>query len=311
MLGYSLFLFRIFGIRLELHWTFILLVLFFGVEGFYDNGLAGAGTSLLIILLIFGSILLHELGHCLAARPYRIRIPRILLLPIGGMAQFERIPRQPQAELIITGAGPAVNFAIVLAILAFHGIPRDASFLTQSALNLNSILGLLFYVNLLMGLFNLLPIFPMDGGRILRALLAYRFSYLQSTRWAVRVSRCLIVIGVFLALFYLNNFLMAALFTFIWIGGDLEYKQIREKELYTGLQIRHVTIPVSEIPASLLTQQPLQGAWPLELFVRQLLVDKTRLYPVFEGTDFLGILDPSRVESIAEKLAQNKSRAEP
>lgn len=306
MLGYSLPLFRVLGIRLELHWTFLLLVGFFGIQGFYAGGPAGAGASLLVIFLIFSSVLLHELGHCLAARPYHIRVSRILLLPIGGMAQFENIPRQPKAELIITGAGPLVNFAIVLITLLIHGIPRDLSFLYHPALNFNTILGLLFYVNLLMGVFNLLPVFPMDGGRILRALLAYRISYLHATQWAIRVSRCLIVVGILLALFYLHNYLLAALFVFIWIGGDLEYQQLREKELYTGLQIRNVTIPVTEVPSNTLDQQGLQGSWPLELFARQLLADKTRLHPVFEGTVFLGILDPARIEDMAEKQAKNR-----
>ena len=146
---------RIAGIDLFLHPTFLLILL---------PGLTG-GLSPIFIIALFGCVVLHELGHALMARRFGIETLDITLYPIGGVARLQRMPRAPGAELLIALAGPAVNFAIVagllgLELLGIGGLEADTS--------LGAFLGGLMLVNLVLGLFNLIPAFPMDGGRVLR-----------------------------------------------------------------------------------------------------------------------------------------------
>ncbi|MCH8473683.1 MAG: site-2 protease family protein [Opitutales bacterium] len=227
MRSWSIHLFSPFGIRLDVHLTFFLLLAFIAFVGWSNAGPLGMTWQVGVLLLIFVCVVLHELGHSLAARRYGIPVDRILLLPIGGMAQFRQIPRDPWKELMITIAGPAVNF--FLAAVLFLGLPDPWGFL-QPDFNLYSLEGLLqvvFAVNVIMGVFNLLPIFPMDGGRIFRALLAYRLTYLNATFVAATVAKVLAAAGILMALFVLQNLLLAILFTFIFIGGEMEYQSLR------------------------------------------------------------------------------------
>ncbi len=233
---WSIKLFRLFGIQLELHLTFLLLLIWVAYEGWMEAGVIGGLWSTSAIILIFSCVVLHELGHCLVARAYRIPIYRILLLPIGGMAQFGNIPRHPVKELLITLAGPSVNFAI--GALLYFGMGQPALwFAFDIHYDWNGLIKLLLVFNFLMGLFNLLPVFPMDGGRILRALLALRLSYLASTRLAVIVAKPLALAGIIVALFYLNNWITAALFAFIFIGGELEYSLVKRREAFRGVKV--------------------------------------------------------------------------
>jgi len=229
MLGWSINLFRVFGIRLAVHFSFLLLLAYVAWGGWMDAGWAGVAWSVAFITLLFTCVVLHELGHSLTARRFGIGVPRILLLPIGGMAEFDSIPRQPRRELLITLAGPAVNFAIVLALWPFVTVPvawADGELpRTFSGLGWELLL-----VNLVMGCFNLLPVFPMDGGRILRALLAMRWSYLKATFWAAALGKVLAIIGAVLMAFVWNNPLGAILFAFIFIAGDMEYRMIKRRE---------------------------------------------------------------------------------
>lgn len=231
---WSIPFFRVFGIRVELHLTFLLFLGVVAIRGHWDAGLAGAGYYLLGFLLSFGSVLLHELGHCLAARHYGIRTSRILMMPIGGMAQFESLTRHPIKEFLITAAGPAVNFALALLLLPFIQWPVTAFWQAD-------LVTYLFTFNLLMGCFNLLPIYPMDGGRLLRALIATQITYARSTHWALWVAKPLAVAGMMAGLFWLDNYLLAVLFAFILVCGDLEYHHIRTHEMMRGLFVRDIT----------------------------------------------------------------------
>jgi Zn-dependent protease len=156
MLGWSINLFRVFGIRLAVHFTFFILVAYAAWAGWADNPKdpwMGMALDVALILLLFTCIVLHELGHSLIARRYGIGVSRILLLPIGGMAEFESIPRQPRRELLISLAGPAVNFSIVLLLLLFLPWPKgwggDTVELTPRGLA-----DLLLQINLIMGGFS-------------------------------------------------------------------------------------------------------------------------------------------------------------
>jgi Zn-dependent protease len=246
MLGWSTNLFRIRGIRLQLHFTFFVLLAAVAFEGWSEAGWTGALWNTGTLLLFFACIVLHELGHCFTAMHYGIRVSRILLTPIGGMAEFEKIPRQPVREILMTLAGPAVNFAL-FGLLCL--VPEFPEIETASPYSLAGLVDLLCWFNLFMGCFNLfLPIFPMDGGRILRALLALRLPYVRATFWAAMTGKILATIGIFAALtaqwtglnivaapwFGENEgprWMNAILFAFIFFVGEVEYRVVRRREL--------------------------------------------------------------------------------
>jgi len=202
---------------------------YFGWEGWQDSGMTGLCWSLAALVAFFTCVVLHELGHSFTARRFGVGIRRILLMPIGGMAEFDSIPRQPSRELLITLAGPAVNFAIAAALWPIVGSLRDWDSGAFPS-SLGDFGRLLFYANLVMGTFNLAPVFPMDGGRILRALLAIRLPYLRATYWAATVGKVLAVLGALHAMYH-NYPLRAALFIFIFLAGEGEYRAVKRQDL--------------------------------------------------------------------------------
>ncbi len=230
MRSWSIHMFSVFGIRLEVHATFLILVAVFCSVGWETDGATGVFWSLLFLAAIFTCVVLHELGHSVAAQHYGIEVIRILLLPIGGMAQFQSVPREAHKELIIAAAGPLVNFVLAGFLFMFTGPPVE---LLQTGWPngwLTLFQGVLV-VNLIMGLFNLLPIFPMDGGRMLRAFLTCRLSYLKATGVAAFVSKILATIGIILALFAgPPQLLLASLLAFIFIVGNIEYRMVERNE---------------------------------------------------------------------------------
>ncbi len=229
MLGWSINLFRIFGIQLAVHATFFLLLAYAAYEGWQSGGLPGLVWRVLLTTLFFVCVVLHELGHSLTAKRYGVRVPRILLLPIGGMAEMDHVPRQPSAEFFITIAGPAVNFVIAAVLLPFTwrfvlGLEDMPDFSGAE------LLAQLFLANLIMGTFNLLPVYPMDGGRILRSILAIWLPYLQATWWAVMTMRVLAPILAFSAAYFLDWWMPVFLFTFIFMAGNNEYRHLLRRE---------------------------------------------------------------------------------
>lgn len=228
MLGWSMNLFRIRGIQLSVHASFPLLLAYIGWEGWTSAGWPGALWTLAYVLALFVCVTLHELGHATAARRFGVRVPRILLLPIGGMAEMETIPRRPREEIIIALAGPAVNYLIIGALMIFVRFPtgwNPAYFELTGA----EFLRHLVLVNLIMGVFNLLPAFPMDGGRVFRALLATRLSYLSATRIAVGVGKLVALAGA-ACLVYIGHYLGAVLFAFIIFAGERELRSVARFE---------------------------------------------------------------------------------
>jgi Zn-dependent protease len=228
-------LFRIRGIQLQLHFTFFLLIAFIAQDGWTEGRWAGLLWSVATVLAFFACVVLHELGHSLTALRFGIGVRRILLMPIGGMAEFDDIPRQPLREILMTIAGPAVNFAIVGALWF---VPLGTENGVIPPYSLPGLLEQVFVANLVMGCFNLLPAFPMDGGRILRALLATRLPYLRATWWAAAVGKVLAGLGVVAALaapwLGLTDEplpMLAILFSFIVIAGEIEYRAVKRREL--------------------------------------------------------------------------------
>lgn len=232
MLGWSMNLFRVAGIPLSVHFSFFLLLAFVAQQGWSEDGWSGVAWNVGMLLVFFACVVLHEFGHSLTARRYGVQVRRILLMPIGGMAEFDSIPRQPGRELLITVAGPAVNFVIAGVILLAVGVPRGWPFGEYDfTANATGFLQLTLHWNLLMGLFNLVPVFPMDGGRIFRALLATRMRYLRATFVAATAGKILAGIGVLAAIFIFDQLLLALLFAFIFFAGELEYRAVKRREI--------------------------------------------------------------------------------
>ncbi len=179
----------ILGTEVRVHVTFLILVGWYAYVAYTMGGQAAAVAAAAFILLVFGCVLLHEFGHILAARRYGIRTPEVLLSPIGGLARLERLPEEPRQELVVALAGPAVTLAIILALggwLRATGWREPLFLFTPGAEHL---VPSIFRVNVVLLLFNLLPAFPMDGGRVLRALLAKRKGMVAGTRVAARIGQ--------------------------------------------------------------------------------------------------------------------------
>lgn len=249
MLKGSIRLFRLFGIQLSMHWTFFLLLGYIAWAGWSDAVASHDAYPVLRVLLyvvglgvFFACVVLHELGHALTARRFGVGVPRILLLPIGGMAEFDSIPRKPSSELLIALAGPAVNFVIVAVLACWVTLPgaqildfvRELFLTTageaETSLSVvQQILSMLLIMNLMMGCFNLVPVFPMDGGRVLRALLAMRLEYVRATFYAALLAKVLATLAVMAALYY-GRYQPAVLFAFIFFAGEMEYRAVVRRE---------------------------------------------------------------------------------
>jgi len=245
MLNWSLRLFRVFGIQLSVHSTFFLLLGYMAWEGWSDavaehmaHPIFGALINVVALAVFFTCVVLHELGHALTARRFGVGTSRILLLPIGGMAEFDSIPRKPSSELLIALAGPAVNFVIVAVLLIFVSFPGEQigvlvrSFFSAGSDGGDITMSLtqeLLAMNLIMGCFNLVPVFPMDGGRVLRAMLATRLSYLRATLYAATIAKVLATTAVVAAVSS-GRWLLAVLFAFIFFAGEMEYRAVKRRE---------------------------------------------------------------------------------
>jgi Zn-dependent protease/CBS domain-containing protein len=210
---------RFAGIDVYVHATFLLLLAWVVWRYWSTTGtLAGAGAEIALVLLLFLCVLLHEYGHALTARRFGIGTRSITLLPIGGLALLERMPRDPRQEILVALAGPAVNLVIaaLLYLLLLAGGTGGAPLHLVSA----TLLPTLIAANLVLAIFNLLPAFPMDGGRVLRAALAMRMDRVRATRLAARIGQGLAVgLGI---LGLMGNPVLLLIAVFVWIGAGAE-----------------------------------------------------------------------------------------
>ena len=271
---------RFAGIDVYIHATFLLLIGFVGFsywqqEKTYSAVLSGIG----FILALFLCVVLHEYGHALTARRYGITTRDITLYPIGGVARLERMPDDPRQELRVALAGPAVNVliaAVLLAWLFFTGaLPSVASLSVTSG----TFLERLMLVNATLALFNLIPAFPMDGGRVLRALLATRLEYTQATHIAAVIGQGVAVVFGFIGLF--SNPFLVFIALFVWIGAEQEASMVRMKTSLGG-------IPVSR--AMVTEFHTLEASHPLSRAVEYILVGSQHDFPVLDGGQVVGIL---------------------
>jgi Zn-dependent protease/predicted transcriptional regulator len=279
---------QIAGIDVHVHATFWLLLVWIGLVRYRAAGsIAAIVPELVFILAIFGIVVLHELGHALAARRYGIATRDITLLPIGGVARLERMPREPRQELVIALAGPAVNFA--LAALLFVGLALTghvASFAHVAALDagfLNrALVERLVGVNLWLGGFNLIPAFPMDGGRVLRAALAMRSgNYARATELAARIGRAFALLFGVLGLFVVGNPFLVFIALFVWLGAAGEAAAVQTTVTLAGVPVRHVMIT---------DVRTLSPDDPLERAVRLVLDGFQQDFPVVAAGRVVGVL---------------------
>jgi Zn-dependent protease/CBS domain-containing protein len=245
--GWSLRLGRIAGIDVYVHATFALLLLFIGLTSYAPRqSLADAAAGLVFILCLFAIVVLHELGHALTARRYGIKTRDITLLPIGGVARLERMPRDPVQELLVALAGPAVNVVLAgvfLAILIGIGwrVGTAEELVTELSTFGGSLIFKLFVANVFLVVFNLLPAFPMDGGRVLRALLAMRMDYVQATRVAATVGQGMAVLFGLFGLFS-GNFFLIVIALFVWIGAAAEAGMVQFKAGLAGVPVSRAMV---------------------------------------------------------------------
>lgn len=225
---------RVMGTDVKIHFTFVLLLAWIGLGGLSTAGVSGAVASVLFVVLLFGCVLLHEFGHVLAARAYGIRTPDITLYPIGGVARLERMPEKPMQELVVALAGPAVNVVIAMFLFLLLGASASLGGVESLADPRAALLSRLAAVNIFLVIFNLIPAFPMDGGRVLRALLGMWMSFLQATRYAVKVGRVLAVGFGVLGLFHSPMLIFIAIFVYFGAGQELAGVEMRERARGAG-----------------------------------------------------------------------------
>jgi Zn-dependent protease/CBS domain-containing protein len=240
---------RLAGIAIYVHATFPLLLAWVGLSAYQREGTTAAVISGIgFILAVFAIVVLHELGHALAARRFGIATRDITLLPIGGVARLERMPREPRQELVIALAGPAVNVALALLLwialtVTPGGTPSVESISLDSSLLNRAGLTRLLIVNVWLALFNLIPAFPMDGGRVLRAALALRSrNYAKATETAARVGRFFALLFGLLGLFVTGNPFLVVIALFVWLGAAAEAAAVQTSAMLEDVPLSSVMI---------------------------------------------------------------------
>jgi Zn-dependent protease/CBS domain-containing protein len=227
---------RIAGIDVFMHWTFILLLVWVGASHYLEHhNWHEAAQGLLFILTLFAIVVAHELGHATAAKRYGIVTRDITLLPIGGVARLERMPDKPSQELVVALAGPAVNVVLAAAIYFGLHLNRHVLEVSEAAHVGGNFLVQMFLVNVMLAVFNLLPAFPMDGGRVVRALLAMRMDYVRATQVAATLGQAMAVLFAVAGLFGNPFLLFIALF--VWVGAAQESSMVQMRAALSGIPV--------------------------------------------------------------------------
>jgi Zn-dependent protease/CBS domain-containing protein len=280
-MGWSLKLVTVAGIRVQIHFTFLIFMAWIVLRGVFQGQSADVTIGNTAFMLgLFGCVVLHEFGHALTAQRYGIRTKDITLLPIGGVARLERMPDDPRQELWVAIAGPAVNVVIAALLYAWFYVSRGGVDLSgQNIIVSGSLLEKLLLVNITLVVFNLLPAFPMDGGRVLRALLAMRMDYTRATQMAASLGQGIALIFGLIGFLY-NPFLMF-IALFVWIGAAQEASMVQMKSALAG-------IPVS---AAMITDfQTLGPEDSLQQAIKLILAGSQQDFPVVDGGSVVGVL---------------------
>ena len=272
---------RLWGIDVYMHATFLLIVAWVAFSYWIESHSWSAVLGgVVFILALFACVVLHEYGHALTARRFGVRTRDITLYPIGGVARLERIPEKPSEELWVAIAGPAVNVLIAAILAAYMGLSGTRLSLSTISITSGSFLARLLAVNVLLVAFNLLPAFPMDGGRVLRALLAMNMDHVRATQIAATVGQAMAFLFGLIGLFTDPFLLFIALF--VWIGAEQESSMARIKSNLSG-------IPVSR--AMLTNYSTLSPSDTLARAVELILAGSQHDFPVVDDGRVVGVLE--------------------
>jgi Zn-dependent protease/CBS domain-containing protein len=231
---------RLFGSEIRIHVTFVLFLLWIAVAHYQQGGSQAAIQGVVFIIALFACVVAHEFGHALAARRYGIKTPDITLLPIGGVARLERMPEKSGQEIIVALAGPAVNVVIAVVLILFMNARFDIEALQRLDNPGLSFLARIASVNIFLVLFNLIPAFPMDGGRVLRAVLALWFSRRQATNIAARIGQALAFGFLFLGL--MGNPLLIFIAIFVYLAATAEAQSVGLQDISRNLGVSDAMI---------------------------------------------------------------------
>jgi Zn-dependent protease/predicted transcriptional regulator len=287
---------RLWGIEVYVHATFLLIIGWVAYSYWMQfHTLSAVVGGIIFILALFACVVLHEYGHALTARRFGVKTRDITLYPIGGVARLERIPERPVEELWVAIAGPAVNVVIAIA-LALVLIPTGGlASITSLSVTSGGFLSQLLAVNVLLVAFNLLPAFPMDGGRVLRAILAMNMDHLQATQVAATVGQAMAFLFGVVGLFW-DPFLLFIAF-FVWLGAEQEANMARIKHSLGG-------IPVSR--AMLTNFKALSPHDTLAQAVELILSGSQHDFPVVEDGRVIGILERDTLIRALASTSQNE-----
>ena len=273
------------GTKIRLHVTLLLFMLLLAALLYRQGGWQAAASGILFFALLFLCVVVHEFGHILAARAFGVRTPEILLLPIGGMARLERIPERPREELLMALAGPAASLALAgVLILILGGLPTMQEAFAAS--DGRALLAQLAYANLTLLVFNLMPAFPMDGGRVLRALLSARLGRSRGTRIAAAIGQgAAVLLGT--AGLLIGHVILVLIAAFVYFAAASEVGLLRLREAVSGLPASELMVSAFEaLPADASLQQA------ADALIR---TSQTDLPVVDESGRLLGILTRDRL----------------
>jgi len=282
---------RIAGIDVRVHATFVVFLAWVALAEFVARRSAAAALNgVAFLLAVFGVVVLHELGHALVARRFGIPTRDITLLPIGGVARLARMPDNPRHELLVALAGPAVNVVLAVGISLAGPTPEVSADVIAADPMTAPFWTRLLWINVSLVLFNLLPAFPMDGGRALRAILAMRTDYVRATEIAARIGQGIAIVLGAIGLFF--NPLLAFIALFVWMGASQEASATQLKGALEGIPVRRAMV---EDLHTLSPRDPLRRA------VEHVLAGFQQDFPVVDDGRVVGVLTRSDlVKAIAE-----------
>ena len=280
------------GIGIYMHASFLLLLVWVAVSHLArGHGLSVAAGGLLLIMSVFATVVLHELGHALTAKRFGIRTRDITLLPIGGVARLERMPDKPSQELLVALAGPAVNVGIALVLFGIISVLQVPIGLHSLHVVGGPFLTKLMWINVSLAAFNLLPAFPMDGGRVLRAGLSMRLTPERATEVAARLGQAVALVLGFVGLMF--NPMLVVIAVFIWMGAAAEFSTAKLKTMLGGMTVRQTMI------TDFRTLEPIA---PIRRAVELTLSGFQQDFPVVDGAEVVGVVTHADVlKALAER----------
>jgi Zn-dependent protease/predicted transcriptional regulator len=285
---------RVAGIDIRLHATFLILLGWIVLNHFiHTQSWREALNAAAFTSTIFAIIVLHELGHALAARRFGIRTRDIVLLPMGGVARLDRVPDDPRQELLIAIAGPTINVVLAALLFVVVAITWGIAGISQFNFGPQHFLVSLFWVNVMLAAFNMLPAFPMDGGRVLRAMLASRIDYVRATQIAARIGQAAGWLFGLIGLF--GNPFLVFVGLFVWMGADAEANMAQAKQLLADL-------PISQIMRT--NPAVLKQTDTLGFAAAQALHTGSSDFPVLDRDTIVGILTKDNLELGLSELGE-------